>query len=127
MEKPVSQTKLELDDFSNPVVAVMIKDGKHAGSTFEYSISQVSLVLNEQIDAHPEIVMSDDEASKAWGNEWDPNLTYYKRTTKFLKALSDGIAEFCEVYCDPMLADYLWQAVTDAEQVLKKSTDETPS
>ena len=120
------QSVVQPIDFEESEIVINVKGGKYDGKTLTFDSFSVQLIVEEMLDNHPEIKMTDDEASQAFGDKWEPGLVYYRRSPKWLKKLSDEIEEACGA-CTPAIADRLWKEVGRIEHELKKNTDETQS
>lgn len=103
---------------------IEVVDGKDV--EFAVGAYLASLVVEEAIGAHPEIRMSDEEASKD-NPEWDSNLVYYREDPRFIVDLARRLSEAFEKDISPEGANIVWRKVGELRDQKKSSTDQTPN
>lgn len=128
METPVdpkAQTHNEVD-IRDQSFTFRILGGDRAGEKLSCDLTLLSLVIKEVQTKHEsQITMTPEEARKAQedrGLPYTEGNVYFRRTAKFVKDLSDAIADHFG-FCTPTIADDIWTRFHEIEQAVKKNTE----
>jgi len=117
-------------DIRDQSFAFRIKGGDRDGQLLNCDLTLLGLVIKEVQDKHKSaITMSEAEARQAQedrGLDYSEGSIYFRRTAKFIKDLSDAIADNFG-FCTPTIADDVWTRFTEIELALKKNTESPPN